>query len=120
MLNLDSVINASIGGILIGLASLLLLLTIGRIAGISGIVGSWLSGPTRTDWRGAFVLGLLLAGVGMSLMQPAMFASELDQSPWRVIVAGLLVGFGSRLGSGCTSGHGVCDRRLSPDPSLPP
>ena len=115
MLDFDSVINASLGGILIGLASLLLLLTIGRIAGISGIVGSWLAAPARTGWRSAFVLGLLLAGVGMSLMQPALFASELDQAPFRVIVAGLFVGFGSRLGSGCTSGHGVCGiGRLSP------
>jgi hypothetical protein len=104
------------GGVLIGIAVALLLLGNGRIAGISGIVGGLLQRhkPGEFAWRIAFVLGLILA--------PALYSivSELPgiriDSGWRLLtLAGLLVGFGSRLGSGCTSGHGVCGlSRLSP------
>jgi len=109
-------ISAAIGGALIGLAAVLLMLSTGRIAGISGVFGGLigLATPDR-GWRLAFIAGLILApltGVlaGYPPSEPQMPAS------WAVIViAGLLVGFGTRLGSGCTSGHGVCGvARLSP------
>lgn len=100
------------GGLLIGLAAALLLLWLGRIAGISGIVGqllqksSWKS-PAQWGWRAAFVLGLLLAPWAWQLFAP-LPAMDMPSSPLLIIAAGLLVGFGTRLGSGCTSGHGVC------------
>ena len=96
------------GGALIGLAAVLLALFNGRIAGISGIVGALLP-PRRSGgaWRYAFVIGMLAAPLLYSWFAPVPASS----SPvgWPVLViAGLLVGFGTRLGSGCTSGHGVC------------
>ena len=94
------------GGLLIGVASLLLLITTGRIAGISGIVGGALRGPDR-GWRLAFVAGLLAAGaVGFQAMQGVDLNMQAGGG-W-LVVAGLLVGLGTRMGSGCTSGHGVC------------
>jgi uncharacterized membrane protein YedE/YeeE len=108
-------IPAAIGGTLIGLAVALLMLTTGRIAGISGIVDGLIGNAAGKGWRAAFVAGLILAPlvarlVGFTLPMPQMPAS------WVVIAgAGLLVGFGTRLGGGCTSGHGVCGMaRLSP------
>jgi len=102
-------VAALVGGALIGLAAALLMLLTGRIAGISGIVGGCvIPGARDHTWRLAFVAGMIAAPVvgaasGFSLETPQMPAS------WTIIVvAGLLVGFGSRLGSGCTSGHGVC------------
>jgi uncharacterized membrane protein YedE/YeeE len=109
-------LSAAIGGALIGLAAALLMLTTGRVAGISGIFGGLIgwNAPDR-DWRIAFIVGLILAPLtgtlaGYALVEPQMPAS------WAVIViAGLLVGFGTRLGGGCTSGHGICGvARLSP------
>ena len=109
-------LSALLGGALIGVASVLLMMLSGRIAGISGILGGLLSGGTGDKaWRIAFVVGLIaapliFAAMGRSLAMPDMPASWL-----MVAVAGLLVGFGTRLGSGCTSGHGVCGiARLSP------
>ena len=96
------------GGMLIGLAAALLLATLGRIAGVSGIVGGLLT-PERgaIAWRVAFVTGLLLAGAGR-LLAPEHYSMEGTPGlPW-LVLAGLLVGFGTRLGAGCTSGHGVC------------
>jgi uncharacterized membrane protein YedE/YeeE len=108
-------IPAAIGGTLIGSAVALLMLTTGRIAGISGIVDGLIGNADGKGWRAAFVAGLILAPlvarlVGFTLPMPQMPAS------WVVIGgAGLLVGFGTRLGGGCTSGHGVCGMaRLSP------
>jgi len=100
--------SALLGGALIGLASTLLLLGHGRIAGISGIAGGLLQRAT-TDraWRLAFVGGLASAGVVAALVAPAAIGPPV-RSIGAVVVAGLLVGFGTRLGSGCTSGHGVC------------
>ncbi|MCM8613013.1 YeeE/YedE family protein [Accumulibacter sp.] len=104
------------GGLLIGFAVALLILLEGRIAGISGIVGGLLQ-PRRTGdvgWRLAFVLGLVAAPLawGMLALLPQ---GRIDATWTTLVVAGLLVGFGSRLGSGCTSGHGVCGlSRLSP------
>jgi len=103
------------GGILIGLAAALLLLANGRVAGISGILGGLLR-PARGDvaWRVAFLGGLFLAPL-VWLALRAMPPAQVDQSPALLAAAGLLVGLGTRFGSGCTSGHGVCGiARLSP------
>ena len=97
------------GGIIIGCAALLLLLSIQRIAGISGIIGG-LFPVIRQDltWRLFFVAGLLLGGFVLAAGYPNSLAINLTYSTPALVVAGLLVGFGSRLGNGCTSGHGIC------------
>jgi uncharacterized protein len=93
---------------LIGIASALLLVAHGRIAGISGIAGGLLRrAPPDRAWRMAFLGGLASSGVIASIVAPAAFGPPV-RSLGAVVVAGLLVGFGTRLGSGCTSGHGVC------------
>ena len=106
------------GGVLLGLAAAGFILLNGRILGISGILGGLLS-PKRGDagWRIAFVLGMLAAPVSLTLIAPAglISAPRIDASYGLVVLAGLLVGYGTRMGSGCTSGHGVCGlSRLSP------
>jgi uncharacterized membrane protein YedE/YeeE len=111
-----SPIPALLGGAILGGAASVLLLTSGRVAGISGVVGGLLS-PVRGDvaWRGAFTLGLLVAGGGALVLAPDAFASDLERPPVALALAGVLVGYGTRLGNGCTSGHGVCGlSRLSP------
>jgi uncharacterized protein len=107
--------SALMGGLLIGLATAGLLMFNGRIAGISGIVGGLLSPkPGDVRWRAAFVLGLLMAPTFYLLWQPLPDMESSASMP-ALIVAGLLVGLGTRYGSGCTSGHGVCGlSRLSP------
>lgn len=109
-------ITASIGGALIGLSASMMLLLNGRIAGISGIIGGGLKLPAGDlAWRLAFVLGLLAGGGALVAFYPETFAVNIDRSTGALVVAGLLVGFGTRLGNGCTSGHGVCGlSRLSP------
>jgi uncharacterized protein len=107
--------TAAFGGLLVGLAAAVLILFNGRVAGISGIVGGLLR-PTRgdLDWRIAFVAGLIVAPLvyRMWFVLPAV---QIEAKPIALAAAGLLVGFGTRLGSGCTSGHGVCGlSRLSP------
>ena len=106
------------GGVLLGVASAAFILLNGRILGISGIVGGLL-GPSRGDagWRVAFLLGLLAAPATFAWFAPSGFLAEprIDAGYGAIVVAGLLVGFGTRYGSGCTSGHGVCGlSRLSP------
>ena len=99
------------GGLLIGIASTLLLVFNGRVAGISGIYGAALTGSeplSRGAWRWAFVAGLVGAGALMVPLAPELFAVATDRAPWMFAAAGLLVGLGTRLGNGCTSGHGVC------------
>ena len=103
------------GGLLIGLGAAVLLLANGRVAGISGIAGGLLR-PARGDiaWRLSFVLGLFLAPLVWLTMR-AMPPAQIDHSPVMLAIGGLLVGIGTRFGSGCTSGHGVCGiARLSP------
>ncbi|HEV8718289.1 MAG TPA: YeeE/YedE family protein [Candidatus Binatia bacterium] len=97
------------GGMLIGLSASLLLLCDGKIAGISGIVAGILR-PTKNDtlWRIVFVTGMLTGGVLLKLSSPQVFVIGITRSWGAVVLAGLLVGFGTRLGNGCTSGHGVC------------
>lgn len=107
--------SALIGGVLLGLASALFVLLNGRILGISGIVGGLLR-PRAGDvgWRLAFVLGMLVAP-GVYWLFAGATAPRVDASWGTVVAAGLLVGVGTRYGSGCTSGHGVCGlSRLSP------
>lgn len=97
------------GGALIGLAASLLLLGDGRIAGISGIVGGLLDpGAGDRAWRLLFVAGLLVGGLGLRVVDPALLRMDLDRSAGALVASGLLVGFGTALGNGCTSGHGVC------------
>ncbi len=98
-----------IGGVLIGLSALALLLFQGKIAGISGIVGGLLSPvPRDTLWRAAFVAGLVAGGLGVRWFSPEALSIDIVRSGGALALAGFLVGFGSRLGNGCTSGHGVC------------
>jgi uncharacterized protein len=102
-------LSAAIGGALIGLSAVLLMLLTGRIAGISGIFGGLLN-PDSSDrgWRIAFIAGLILAPLLAGWIGYGMPTPQLPAN-WSVIVAaGLLVGFGARLGGGCTSGHGIC------------
>ncbi len=102
-------VSGLIGGLLIGIATAMLLLLNGRIGGISGIVGGLLA--TRTSevvWRAVFVAGLLLGAFVYMLATGATIPVKMQASLPVLVVAGLLVGFGTRLGSGCTSGHGLC------------
>ncbi len=104
------------GGAAIGLGAAVMLYFNGRIAGISGILGGLLQKVNSdTVWRLAFLLGMP-AGVWLTtLLRGTPLTIELNASPLLLIIAGVLVGFGTRLGSGCTSGHGVCGlARLSP------
>ena len=103
------------GGVLIGVATAMFLLFNGRIAGISGILGGLLR-PVAGDigWRMAFVWGLLVAPLVYGLVAP-LPTVHIDADMATLVVAGLLVGVGTRYGSGCTSGHGVCGlSQLSP------
>jgi uncharacterized membrane protein YedE/YeeE len=104
------------GGIILGIAAALYVLINGRILGISGILGG-LIGPKRTDWlwRASFVLGLLTAALWGKYVFQMNTTAVIDADYLTLIIAGLLVGFGARYGSGCTSGHGICGlSRLSP------
>ena len=102
-------VSGLLGGLLIGLAAAVLLLLNGRISGISGIVGGLLAPRSaEVGWRVVFVAGLLLGALGYMLATSGPFPVGMQASMPILIVAGLLVGFGTRLGSGCTSGHGVC------------
>lgn len=103
-----------LGGVVIGLSAVLLLLVNGRIAGISGIVGRLIAGD-RLLANGAFVLGLVLGPVAFQVATGAPPAITDMASLPVLVIAGLLVGFGTRMGSGCTSGHGILGlARLSP------
>lgn len=109
-------INALLGGVIIGGAVSLMLLLNGRVTGISGIINGTLT-PVKGDtgWRVLFVLGLVLGGFALRLIEPDAFSGQLETGLGSTIVAGLLVGFGTVMGSGCTSGHGVCGiSRMSP------
>lgn len=103
------------GGLLIGLSVVLLLLTLGRIAGISGIAaGAMTQRGIERYWRLAFLIGAVLSAVLYMVFVGDLQVQTQMSSAW-LVVAGLLVGFGTRLGSGCTSGHGVAGlSRLSP------
>jgi uncharacterized membrane protein YedE/YeeE len=109
-------ISAAIGGALIGLSAVLLMLFTGRIAGVSGILDGLIN-PQTSDraWRAAFVVGLIAAPLAAVLIGYAVPIPQMPASYVTIVGGGLLVGFGARLGSGCTSGHGICGiARLSP------
>jgi uncharacterized protein len=109
--------TALIGGVLLGIASAAFILLNGRVLGISGILGGLLM-PRRGDinWRVFFLAGLILAPMTLSWILPSVVAApRIEASNLAIVAAGLLVGLGTRYGSGCTSGHGVCGlSRLSP------
>jgi uncharacterized membrane protein YedE/YeeE len=109
-------ISAAIGGALIGLSALLLLLLNGRIAGVTGIFAGVLD-PAGTDraWRAAFIAGLIAAPLSATLIGYAVPVPQMPANLITIAFAGVLVGFGTRLSNGCTSGHGICGiARLSP------
>lgn len=102
-------VTALLGGVLIGLSASLLLWLNGRIAGVSGILNGVVFRPAEdTAWRVAFLAGLVVAGGLYMVAVPGASLPRSDFSRVGLIVAGLLVGFGTRMGNGCTSGHGVC------------
>ncbi len=108
-------LSALIGGLIIGASAVLFMLVNGRIAGISGIVGGLLN-PVKHDvlWRFAFVAGMIMAPITYRLFAP-LPDIQIDASYPLLVLAGVLVGIGTRYGSGCTSGHGICGiSRLSP------
>lgn len=108
-MNLDYAIPALIGGGMIGLASAGLLVLTGKTAGISGILDGVLRRERfEAGWKSAFLAGLIAGGVGLSFLLPDNMAIEGVRALPYIAVGGVLVGFGTRMGGGCTSGHGVC------------
>lgn len=100
---------AAAGGALIGLAAVLLLWLNGRIAGISGILnGVFTRDRAEISWRLMFLAGLVLGGFLYQVTAGVTLIERTDFPVWMTVLAGLLVGYGTRLGSGCTSGHGIC------------
>ena len=112
----ETIFHPLLGGAIIGLAASLLLVANGRVAGISSILGGAIAAKTEDrSWRLAFLGGLVVGGISLALFLPGSLEPNPPFAMWRLVLAGLLVGFGTQLGSGCTSGHGVCGiARLSP------
>jgi uncharacterized membrane protein YedE/YeeE len=109
-------ISAAVGGALIGLAAVLLMMLNGRIAGVAGVFAGLID-PLSTDrgWRATFIIGLIAAPLSAALLGYTIPIPHMPPSLITIAAAGLLVGFGTRLGNGCTSGHGICGiARLSP------
>ncbi len=104
------IISSLVGGVLIGLSATMMLRLNGKIAGISGILEGSIFEVRNKDsrWKIIFLLGFLFGGLYLLLFQSETLINKFNQSIWLTILGGLLVGFGTRLGSGCTSGHGVC------------
>ena len=106
---MNSFLNPLLGGILIGVAATIMLASLGRICGISGIASGLLDRPSSENyWKFSFVAGLIIGGFILKFQLPQFFEYELKFTYQEAIIAGLLVGFGTRFGGGCTSGHGVC------------
>jgi uncharacterized protein len=99
-------VAAAMGGALIGLSAVLLLWLTGRLAGISGIAGGLIQGDR--PWRLAFLLGMVGGAAGLAWLGGPVAAPREGVSPWLLVAAGLLTGYGTSLAHGCTSGHGVC------------
>jgi uncharacterized membrane protein YedE/YeeE len=108
--------SALFGGALIGLAAAIMWWLIGRLAGVSNVLGTaMISRGEDFAWRAAFIAGLFLAGLAAVVLIPGDVPFKLDAGYGQVLFAGALVGLGTQMGSGCTSGHGVCGvSRLSP------
>ena len=101
--------SALFGGVLIGLSASLLLLLNGRMAGISGIMNGLFSSPKREElWRGLFLFGLIAGAACFQFFTDNSLPLRQDYPTWAIISGGFLVGMGTRMGSGCTSGHGIC------------
>ncbi len=108
-MNLSQVFYPLLGGSLIGVSATIMLIFVGRVAGISGIIASSLAKPARDGvWRWMFLCGLVAGGVLVHSIQPGLFSNTSNRSLFTVFISGLLVGYGTVMGSGCTSGHGVC------------
>jgi uncharacterized protein len=108
-MEMDLILNPLLGGILIGVSVTLMLLFNGRITGISGILASSISKPNAQGaWRLSFLVGLITGGLIIKMMRPELFVNLSGRTPILVLIAGLLVGYGTVMGSGCTSGHGIC------------
>lgn len=109
-------IASTIGGLLIGTAATILLMFNGRIAGISGIIGGLVPPrPGELGWRASFIFGLIVGGIALLLLHPSALQVTHRPSFALAALAGILVGVGTQVGNGCTSGHGVCGiSRLSP------
>ncbi len=108
-MNINNYLMAAAGGALIGTASVVLLWLNGRIAGISGIMnGAFSKQRSEAGWRVAFVVGLIAGGLLYQWVTGVALIERSDFPIWMTVVAGLLVGYGTRMGSGCTSGHGIC------------
>lgn len=98
-----------LGGVILGLASALMLILFGRIMGISGIVGTALERPKNdTLWRLVFIAGLISSTIIFAPLVDVARTVPTETNVWLIVGAGLLVGYGTRMGSGCTSGHGIC------------
>ena len=97
-----------IGGLLIGASATAMLLFLGRITGISGIVWGAVSGQSDNSWRWLFIVGLVLGPLLYHTLSATPYPAASPLQWWHAVVGGLLVGFGVKLGAGCTSGHGVC------------
>lgn len=108
-MKLASALYSLVGGGFIGVAVTLMLLFNGRVTGVSGIIASSLSKPDKGGlWRWMFLTGMMAGGLLMKSIYPEFFVNLSGRSPFITAVAGLLVGYGTVMGSGCTSGHGVC------------
>lgn len=111
--------SALIGGLIIGLAAFIFLLFLGRIMGVSGIVGNLMTRSGFTAWRALFVIGVMLAPWVYRWGTGSFPEIEISSHGLLLVIAGLLVGIGSSLGSGCTSGHSICGiSRYSPSSVL--
>jgi uncharacterized membrane protein YedE/YeeE len=111
---MDTIYNPLVGGLLIGLATTIYLLSLGKVIGISGILSQLLFNKGRL-LPFLFIAGLIIGGSAYGVLTEQTVAFPESRSPWLLIISGLLVGYGTRLGGGCTSGHGVCGiSRLSP------
>ena len=106
-MNAQILLPAVLGGVLIGLAAALFYALNGRIAGVSGVIGRVWTSADR-EWRIAFVAGLLAGGLVLSFVAPGVFGAPVTSSLLQLTLAGVLVGVGTQLANGCTSGHGVC------------
>jgi uncharacterized protein len=111
---MDMIFNPLVGGLLIGLTTTIYLLTLGKVIGISGILSQLLFSKERF-LPFLFIAGLIIGGAAYGTLTEQTVDFPEVRSPWLLIASGLLVGYGTRLGGGCTSGHGVCGiSRLSP------